>query len=140
MGLDKLFDHHHRQLNRKAWNDLRGFIDTLSSTGQLKPVPQPVSPRLQVTALCHRSLKKNGPALLFENLQGFEMPVLGNLFGTQQRVLAALNHKTPDRVPFFYRDVPEVEQRLLKDLSLDTRDDLLKLLWDFALHHIIHYI
>ena len=90
MGLDKLFDHHHRQVNRKAWGDLRQFYKSLAAAGQLKTVPQAVSPHLQVTALCRRSLLNNGPALLFENPQGFDMPVLGNLFGNQQRVLAAL--------------------------------------------------
>jgi len=90
MSLSKLLDHHHRQVNRKAWGDLRGFCETLSANGLLKPVSQQVSPHLQVTALCHRSLVNGGPALLFENLQGFETPVLGNLFGTEQRVLAAL--------------------------------------------------
>lgn len=90
MGLNKLIDHHHRQVNRQAWHDLRGFCDALSANGQLKSVPQSVSPHLQVTALCHRALVNNGPALMFENLQGFDMPVLGNLFGNQQRILAAL--------------------------------------------------
>jgi len=93
MGLDKLLDHHHRQVNRKAWGDLRQFSDALVKTGQLKAVSQAVSPKLQITALCHRSLLNNGPALLFENPQGFEMPVLGNLFGTEQRVLSALELK-----------------------------------------------
>jgi len=90
MGINKLFDHHHRQVNRKAWGDLRQFSETLAITGQLKPVPQPVLPDLQITALCHRSLVNNGPALLFEKPRGFDMRVLGNLFGNQQRVLAAL--------------------------------------------------
>ena len=90
MRLNKLLDHHHRQVNRKAWADLRQFSDALASTGQLKTVRQPVSPDLEITALCHRSLINNGPALLFESPRGFEMPVLGNLFGNEQRVLAAL--------------------------------------------------
>jgi len=90
MRLNKLLDHHHRQVNRKAWADLRQFSDALASSGQLKTVSEPVSPHLQITALSHRSLVNNGPALLFENPQGFEMPVLGNLFGNEQRVLAAL--------------------------------------------------
>ncbi len=95
MTFNKLFDHHRRQVNRKAWGDLRQFSDALASMGQLKAVPQSVSSKLQVTALCHRSLLNNGPALLFENLQGFEMPVLGNLFGNQQRLLAALELDSP---------------------------------------------
>jgi len=90
MGLDKLLDHHHRQMNRKAWGDLRQFADSLAKAGQLKSVPQLVSPHLQVTALCHRSLVNNGPALLFENIDGSDVPVLGNLFGNEQRVLTAL--------------------------------------------------
>ena len=94
MTLHKLLDHHHRQVNRKAWRDLHQFCDALATSGQLKSVTQSVSPKLQVTGLCHRSLTDSGPALLFENLQGHDMPVLGNLFGTEQRVLAALELET----------------------------------------------
>ena len=90
MKLNKLFEHHRRQVNRKAWCDLRHFSDTLESTEHLKRVIQPVSPNLQITALCHRSLVNKGPALLFENPKGFGMPVLGNLFGHEQRILTAL--------------------------------------------------
>jgi len=90
MAFNKLLDHHHRQVNRKAWGDLRQFSEALATRGQLTTVSQPVSPQLQITALCHRSLMNNGPALLFENTAGFDMPVLGNLFGHPQRVLAAL--------------------------------------------------
>ena len=90
MTLHTLLDHHHRQVNRKAWRDLRQFSAALAKTGQLKTVPQLVSPTLQITELCHRSLIGNGPALLFENPLNHNIPVLGNLFGNQQRVLAAL--------------------------------------------------
>ena len=94
MTLHKLLDHHRRQVNRKAWGDLRQFADALASAGLLKTVSQAVSPKLQVTELCHRSLVNEGPALLFENLEGHDIPVLGNLFGTQQRVLTALELET----------------------------------------------
>ena len=46
----------------------------------------------------------------------------------RQRVLTALRHQEPDRVPLFYRDVPEVETRLLKDLCLNDREELLRFL------------
>jgi 4-hydroxy-3-polyprenylbenzoate decarboxylase len=94
MGLDKLLDHHHRQVNRKAWGDLQGFMESLAGSGQLKRVAQCVSPNLEITALSRRSLIKNGPALLFEAPRGSDTPVLGNLFGNEQRVLAALELKT----------------------------------------------
>ena len=44
----------------------------------------------------------------------------------RQRVLTAMRHEEPDRVPLFYRDVPEVRERLLKDLHLKDFDALLK--------------
>lgn len=46
----------------------------------------------------------------------------------RERVLTAMNHERPDRVPLFYRDVPEVEERLLRDLNMKSRDDLLEYL------------
>ena len=45
---------------------------------------------------------------------------------SRERVLLAVQHKDTDRVPFFYRDVPSVERRLLKDLRLTDRDELLR--------------
>ena len=44
----------------------------------------------------------------------------------RERVLQALNHAEPDRVPLFYRDMPEVEQRLLNDLGVTDREELLR--------------
>jgi len=43
----------------------------------------------------------------------------------RQRVLTAMRHEEPDRVPLFYRDVPEVRERLLRDLHLSSFDELL---------------
>ena len=90
MDLNKLLDHHHRQVNRKAWANLRQFMRALADSRTIEDGEPVLSPNLQITALCHRSLVNNGPALLFENPEGFRMPVLGNLFGNEQRVLAAL--------------------------------------------------
>ena len=46
----------------------------------------------------------------------------------KERVYTSMRHRMPDRVPLFYRDVPDVEERLLKDLKLETRDELLEFL------------
>lgn len=46
----------------------------------------------------------------------------------RERVLAAVAHRETDRVPLFYRDEPEVDQRLRRDLGLATREDLLRFL------------
>lgn len=66
--------------------DLRDFIQLLEQKGQLKRITHPVSPNLEMTEICDRTLRAGGPALLFENPIGYTTPVLGNLFGTPERV------------------------------------------------------
>ncbi|HEV2211778.1 MAG TPA: UbiD family decarboxylase domain-containing protein, partial [Gammaproteobacteria bacterium] len=68
------------------YNDLRDFIAQLEKQGELKRVAAEVDPYLEMTEICDRTLKRGGPALLFETPKGFSMPVLGNLFGTPRRV------------------------------------------------------
>ncbi|HIP81393.1 MAG TPA: 4-hydroxy-3-polyprenylbenzoate decarboxylase [Leucothrix mucor] len=68
------------------YEDLRDFIDQLESIGELKRITAEVDPNLEMTEICDRVLRAKGPALLFENPKGFDTPVLGNLFGTPERV------------------------------------------------------
>lgn len=68
------------------YHDLRDFITQLEKMGELKRVTTPVSPHLEMTEICDRVLRQGGPAILFENPTGYDVPVLGNLFGTVRRV------------------------------------------------------
>jgi len=68
------------------YKDLRDFIQQLEQQGELKRVSHEVDPYLEMTEICDRTLRSQGPALLFENVKGSEIPVLGNLFGTPKRV------------------------------------------------------
>ena len=68
------------------YKDLRDFIKQLEVQGELKRITIPVDPYLEMTEICDRTLKQAGPALLFENPTGYNIPVLGNLFGTPRRV------------------------------------------------------
>ena len=68
------------------YHDLRDFIAQLEKIGELKRVSAPVSPHLEMTEICDRVLRAQGPAVLFENPIGHNMPVLANLFGTPRRV------------------------------------------------------
>jgi 4-hydroxy-3-polyprenylbenzoate decarboxylase len=90
MSIRTLLDHHQRQVNRKAWTDLGGFTRSLKEAGELITVREQVSPQLEITALSRHSLLNGGPALRFANPRGFDMPVIGNLFGSEKRVLLAL--------------------------------------------------
>ena len=68
------------------YKDLRDFITQLEKKGELKRVSVEVDPYLEVTEICDRTLKREGPAILFENPKDSEIPLLANLFGTPRRV------------------------------------------------------
>ncbi|BFM19258.1 4-hydroxy-3-polyprenylbenzoate decarboxylase [Gilvimarinus japonicus] len=68
------------------YSDLRDFIQQLEARGELKRISAEVDPNLEMTEICDRTLRAGGPALLFENPKGYTIPVLGNLFGTPERV------------------------------------------------------
>jgi 4-hydroxy-3-polyprenylbenzoate decarboxylase len=68
------------------YKDLRDFIHQLEQRGDLKRIAQPIDPKLEMTEICDRTLRAQGPALLFENPINAGMPLLGNLFGTPERV------------------------------------------------------
>jgi len=68
------------------YKDLRDFIKRLEEQGELVRVKQPISTKLEMTEIADRTLRAGGPAILFENPDGFDIPVLANLFGTPKRV------------------------------------------------------
>ncbi|KAB7624012.1 4-hydroxy-3-polyprenylbenzoate decarboxylase [Alkalilimnicola sp. S0819] len=68
------------------YKDLRDFIAKLEAEGELKRISAEVDPHLEMTEICDRTLRAEGPALLFENPKGHDVPVLANLFGTPRRV------------------------------------------------------
>ncbi|TAL56503.1 UbiD family decarboxylase [Pandoraea sp.] len=68
------------------YHDLRDFSEQLEHLGELKRVSAEVSPNLEMTALCDRTLRAGGPALRFDRPTAHTMPVLANLFGTPRRV------------------------------------------------------
>jgi len=86
------------------YRDLRDFLRQLEAAAELKRVQQPVSPRLEMTALADRVLQAGGPALLFEQPAGYKVPVLANLFGTPKRVALGMGADDPSAL----RDVGRV--------------------------------
>ncbi|MBW3698627.1 4-hydroxy-3-polyprenylbenzoate decarboxylase [Vibrio sp. T187] len=76
-----------------SFKDLRDFIDHLESIGQLKRIAHPVDPHYEMTEISDRTLRAGGPALLFENPIGYDVPVLTNLFGTPDRVAIGMGRQ-----------------------------------------------
>ena len=68
----------------------------LTDKGQLKRINQQIDPNLEMTEICDRTLRAEGPAILFENPKGSDIPVLGNLFGTPERVALGMGEESVD--------------------------------------------
>ena len=75
------------------YKDLRDFISFLEKRGELLRITTEVDPNLEMTEICDRVLRAGGPALLFENAGDSKIPLLANLFGTEQRVAQALGEE-----------------------------------------------
>ncbi|MCP5428123.1 MAG: 4-hydroxy-3-polyprenylbenzoate decarboxylase [Chromatiaceae bacterium] len=76
------------------YTDLRDFIAQLESLGELKRIGVEVDPHLEITEICDRTLRRQGPALLFEKVKGSAFPLLGNLFGTPRRVALGMGEES----------------------------------------------
>ena len=73
---------------------LRDFMLQLEARGELRRITHTVDPCLEITEVCRRALRAGGPALLFERPKGSHVPLLGNLFGTPQRVALAMGRES----------------------------------------------
>lgn len=109
-----------------AYNDLREFITELESRGWLKRITQPVDCELEITEITDRVSKMKGDknvALLFENVKGYDMPVLMNAFGSMERMALALGAEKIDDI------AQEIRQILkLPYISLQNKMDLIKII------------
>ena len=116
------------------YTDLRDFISQLQLSGELKHVSVPVSPYLEMTEICDRTLRASGPALIFDKVEGKNIPVLANLFGTPRRVALGMGAEDVSelrRIGHLLAKLKEPEPpKGFKDvMGLGT---LIKSLWDMA--------
>jgi 4-hydroxy-3-polyprenylbenzoate decarboxylase len=73
-----------------TFRDLGEFLTALEERGDLVRVRAPVSRDLEITEITQRSVRADGPALLFENVIGATMPVAMNVLGSPRRIAFAL--------------------------------------------------
>ncbi len=99
-----------------AYKDIQEFISRLEKLGELKRIKEPVSPELEITEITDRACKMHGPALLFENVPGYKMPVLMNAFGSFKRMSLALE------VP----NLDSLGQEILDFIEAEAPDTLIK--------------
>ncbi|PYR01430.1 MAG: menaquinone biosynthesis decarboxylase [Acidobacteria bacterium] len=126
--------------------DLNEFVADLDRRRLLARVTEPVNPHLEISAVTDRACKaaRGGPALLFEQPTGYEMPVVTNLYGSTERMGLALNVNTLDDLAktideLMTPQMPEGVMDALKMLPLvgRLRDLVPKTVKDAPCHEIV---
>ncbi|HUK47105.1 MAG TPA: hypothetical protein VLW06_05920, partial [Terriglobales bacterium] len=105
-----------------AYNDLREWIAALERAGELKKIRTEVDPVLEIAEITDRvskgtfagegaraTWKPGGPALLFENVKGSDIPVLINQFGSERRMRMALEVDSLDEIADRIRQFMDVK-------------------------------
>ena len=84
-----------------AYQNLAEFIKALDKAGELVRIKTPVSAELEIAEITDRVSKEQGTqnkALLFEQVQGYQMPVLINALGSYKRLNIAFGVKSLDQI------------------------------------------
>lgn len=98
-----------------AYADLREFIRALEKAGELTRITEEVDPELEITEIADRAVKAGGPALLFENPKGSNVPVLINAFASMSKMKLALQ----------VDDIDEVAGRIAELIELKKPEGLI---------------
>lgn len=98
-----------------AFNNLDDFIQFLKKKRQLKIISTEVNPELEITEIVNRVVKSGGPALLFTNVKGSNIPLAINLFGTKERIAWSLG----------VENIEEIGERLSQLLNIKVPESIL---------------
>jgi len=86
---------------KKNYRSLSEFIHELEQENELIRFKEPVSNRLEITEITDRmsKLPEGGKAILFENVEGYEYPLLINQFGRAcGQAPGYYKHKTTENI------------------------------------------
>ncbi len=89
--------------------DLREWVRRLGAAGELVEVHAQVDPYLEITEIADRVMKAGGPALLFRNVTGSDLPVLINQFGSERRMSMALGGGDLDSIAARIAEIAEMQ-------------------------------
>ena len=94
------------------YRDLRGYLRLLEEAGLLHRITAEVDLKHEMGAICARSLAREGPALLFENVKGYPgMPFVANILSTLAQLGIVFN-VDPDEEKLYERAVYGMDHRM----------------------------
>lgn len=100
-----------------TYRDLNDFINVLRQQDELLEIDFPVNAELEITEITDRVSKEAGlpnKAILFINVEGYDMPVLTNAFGSNKRMALSLG----------VTNIDEIGERIRKLISPNIPDTL----------------
>ena len=75
-----------------AYRDLRAYLAALEEKGKLKKVKKEVDKDWEIAAVCRQLFQKipphKRPAVMFENVKGFRIPVVAGVLGASKEIYA----------------------------------------------------
>ena len=95
--------------------DTHEFITELEKNGELKRIKTEVDSNLEIAEILRREMYSKGSAILFENVKGYDIPVLGNAFGSIKRLEIGLG----------MTDFTEIGQRIADMAKMDIPSGVL---------------
>src|ERR1700681_915281 len=128
------------------YSDLDDFLADLDKRRLLARVREPVSPHLEIAAVTDRACKSPGagPALLFEQPVGFDMPVATNVYGSMERMCLALGVEKLDDLAHEIDELmtPQMAEGIIEGLKMlpmaaRLRDLMPKTVKDAPCHEIV---
>ncbi len=116
-----------------AYTDLRDFIKRLEQEGEIIKIKDTLSPRFEISALFEELGKREGnPAAIIESVEGYDIPVVGNLLGSRKRIALALETEE-ENIFQKYSELNDnpippriVSQAPVKEVILNKNIDILK--------------
>lgn len=105
-----------------TFEDLREYLQFLARKNDLIPFRDSVNPELELTAiLSEESRIGKKRAVLFEKVQGSDIPAVGNLFASQEKMESILGEKPEDvgnRLKNIVRIPDDTESMISRGLSM----------------------
>jgi 2,5-furandicarboxylate decarboxylase 1 len=123
-----------KEAKEMPYEDVRAFLNRLESKGELIRIKEELDPKYEVAAVLHELGQKDSPAVFFEKVKGYDVPVAGNLFGRRRRFALALETEEGDIEGKLDRGKGApiapvmVEEAAVKQVILKDEIDLLKVI------------
>jgi len=117
------------------YSDLQGFASALESANELRRIDALVDPHLEIAEIYDRVVKREGPALLFENVRGSDYPLLINPLGSARRIELAFG-RHPGEIGASLLEMAQAAQPPQPRKLWKQRSTIREVLWNMRVSHV----